>query len=306
MTTVIKAESTFVRLRTQATLFTIILGDFGREAATRYAALLAAEERSHVAGLLAHEGQPFYDEYRRIMFSLVGDVSFLKKTMIDRAWMQDGRLGDGVLVAVHDNPVPLDLVERLAVVIRDEAIGAAERGHQRVRVSLVCNALSEVLQQAVNMAVGENIALIADRLGFGLRSTYLSLPDVSAHGVVQASLCEMRHQGIADGRPLLVLGARMARSLYSEWGRQDGFETIEISESQQEVIDEAVLMCVDGDRRRVIQARQALEQGVVSIQRRRHPDLEVLEACTDFNFGIGHDSVRLMAQALVREAYASE
>lgn len=291
------------QLRIQPSLFTIILGDFGREAATRYAGLLAAEERRHIAAILASKDLPFLDEYRRVMFSLVGDVAFLKTEMIDAAWEGSSRLSDRVLVAVRGNPVPLELIQRLALVIHDEAAGAAARGHTDVRVSLVCNALSDVLQQAIDLAVGPELETIASRFGYELRRTTSPMPSIAAHGVVQACLSEISHRSLCTGRPVLVLGAKMARELYAKWGNARGVETIEITAEQQSVIDDAVLLAIDGREAGLLQARQAIEHSVVAPHRRTDPDLIVLEACTDFDFGIGYDSIRLMASALVRDAY---
>ena len=88
------------QLRDLPTTYEVVVGDFGREAATRYLALLAEEERMFLSRLLATQDLPFLDEYRRIMFGHVGDVDFLKQATIRRVWSVIGHLTGEVLVAV--------------------------------------------------------------------------------------------------------------------------------------------------------------------------------------------------------------
>src|SRR5262249_15143151 len=143
------------RLRELATVYDIVIGDFGREAATRYMSILAEEERLFLTRILTRQGLPFLDEYRRIMFAHVGDVAFLKAATIQSVWTEAGHLTDEVLVAVKEHDVPPDMVSRLACVIRDEAVVASRRGHGRVRVVLPCNALSETLEKSAGLAADE-------------------------------------------------------------------------------------------------------------------------------------------------------
>ena len=269
------------RLRDLPVTYDVVIGDFGREAATRYLNVLAVEERSLLSKLLVAEGLPFFDEYRRIMFSHVGDVSFLKGPMIGHVWETRGHLTDEVLVAVSGHAVQPELVMAMVRVIRGETMSALTRGHQRVRATIVCNTLSDALEDAVRI-VNEDLALTGGR--------------VTAHGVVGSSVATLARHGMLD-RTYAVIGTEPTRAQYG----QLGMKVLSFTGQQQAVIDEAIVASIAG---KPSVARAYLESLVASL-RRDQPGLVVLEACTDLNVGVGLDSVRLMAEHMVHECYGS-
>ncbi|MBJ7353914.1 MAG: hypothetical protein JHC98_03740 [Thermoleophilaceae bacterium] len=291
------------QLRDLPTLFDVVVGDFGREAATRYLAIMAEEERAFLTRLLATQDLPFLDEYRRIMFGHIGDVAYLKRVTVQRVWAEQGRLTDEVLVAVKAHDIPSDMVARFACVIHDEAVLAMRRGHGRVRVALPCNALSETLGDAVRVA-GEARAFkaAAESVDYEPISDD-AVPELTAHGVVHSTIGQLERTGMLDGRPFVVLGAAMANEQYRRLGGPRGMNIILLTELQQAIVDEAVLACIDGSDANLATARQAIEGEILTPLRRLHPGLVVLEACTDFDFGLGLDSLRLMARQMVFECY---
>lgn len=293
------------QLRDLPTTYDVVVGDFGREASTRYLALLAEEERMFLSRLLATHDLPFLDEYRRIMFGHVGDVDFLKHATVRRVWSEQGHLTDEVLVAVKAHEVPADMVARFACVIHDEAVLAVRRGHGHVRVALPCNALSETLGEAVRVA-GDHAAFkaAAESVEYEPISGD-AVRGLTAHGVVHSTIRQLARTGMLDGRPFVVLGAAMANEQYLRLGSPRGMHLLALTAAQQSLIDEAVLACIDGGEANLSAARQAIERDILTPLRRIHPGLVVLEACTDFDFGLGLDSVRLMARQMVFDCYGS-
>lgn len=293
------------QLRDLPTTYEVVVGDFGREAATRYLALLAEEERMFLSRLLATQDLPFLDEYRRIMFGHVGDVDFLKQATIRRVWSEQGHLTDEVLVAVKAHEVPPDMVARFACVIHDEAVLAVRRGHSRVRVALPCNALSETLGEAVRVA-GDHAAFkaAAESVEYEPISGDAVL-GLTAHGVVHSTIRQLARTGMLDGRPFVVLGAAMANEQYRRLGSPRGMHVLALTAAQQSLIDEVVLACIGGGEANLSAARQAIERDILTPLRRTHPGVVVLEACSDFDFGLGLDSVRLMARQMVYDCYGS-
>ncbi len=97
----------------------------------------------------------------------------------------------------------------------------------------------------------------------------------------------------------------MANEQYLRLGSPRGMHVLALTAAQQSLIDEAVLACIDGGEANLSAARQAIERDILTPLRRIHPGLVVLEACTDFDFGLGLDSVRLMARQMVFDCYGS-
>jgi hypothetical protein len=288
-----------------STVYDIVIGDFGREAATRYMALLAQEERRQLAPLLRNAGLPFLDEYRRIMFGLIGDVAFLKETTIQNVWASRGHLTDDVLVAIKDHDVPADMVLRLACLIRDQAQSATFRGHGRVRVTLLCNALSDTVALATRMASSSDEAFSAAGVaGYRLPGWDALSLDLSSYGVVESAVAQMARLGLLRNQVFVVLGAQMARDQYARVGGEHGMKVAPLTAGQQLVIDEAVVACVDGADEVVAAARNKIDEFILRPLREAFPTLMVLEACTDFDFGLGLDSLRLMAQHMIHDCYA--
>ena len=271
------------QLRDLPITYDLVIGDFGREAATRYVNILAQEERRFLERFLAKTGTPFFDEYRRIMFTLVADIAFLKHGMIHRTWSEHGRLTDDVLVAVKAHEVPEDLRRELAAVIQDGVASAKRRGYGTVRVVMPCNSLSDVLTGAVDRVTHEQV----------------DFADVVAHGVIQSAIEQLRSTGCIGDSPILVLGSSLAQDQYREAGATFGLDVLAVSAEQQALIDEAVTICIGGDERALARIRGSLESQIIAPAREVYGDIPVLEACTDFDFGLGHDSVRLLAEAYV-------
>lgn len=295
-----------LQLRALPITYDLVIGDFGREAATRYVGVLAEEERRFLEGILGQTGVQFFDEYRRIMFTLVGDIGFLKHGMIDRTWDAHSRLTDDVLVAVKAHEVPEDLKLALVELTRDQVRSARRRGHQRVRVVLPCNSMSDVLADVVSQvgAEGAERSVTCPGLESTLDSASGRSRGVSAHGVVRSAVEELSERGLIDGVPFVILGSSAAQLQYREEGAPFGLEVLPVSAFQQMLIDRCVLVCIEGHDRSIADARRALEAEVIKPARDRFGRVRVVEGCTDFNFGLGYDSVRLLAQRMVADAYS--
>ena len=68
-------------LRNIPYVYDIVLSDFGRDATIRLVTKLVDGERTRIRQVLDTEGDsrktPFFDEYRRIMFTCVGDLAYI-------------------------------------------------------------------------------------------------------------------------------------------------------------------------------------------------------------------------------------
>lgn len=290
------------KLRDHPLTFDVIIGDFGREAAVRYAALIVEEERQVLGAELAARGLPFFDEYRRLMFTLVADIAYLKRGMIDRTWAAHGQLTDDVLIAIKSHDVPSDLKAAITELVQMEVQAGLQRGYQRVRVVLPCNSLSDVLDDAVQLGTAHLSLSDIWQTRAGPNQMVLDRK-VSAHGVIQSAIDHLSMTGAINSSPYLVLGSSMARDQYKLLGSHLGLEVLPLTVHQQAAIDAAVVACIDGGSAALEMARRSLIEQVIEPNRRSFPDLVILEACTDFEFALGLDSVRLLAKRMVFECY---
>lgn len=108
----------------------------------------------------------------------------------------------------------------------------------------------------------------------------------------------------ADATPqLLLLGAEGALEIYDRISGTYGVEVLHIRADEQNLIDEAVVASIGGDPIEVERCRQRLRRELISPREEQHGQLTVVEACTDFSFGLGVSSLELFAEDLVRSCY---
>ena len=108
----------------------VVLGDFGRDAALRFCARLSALERAHIAARLPGNTS-FFDEYRRLSLTLVGDLPYVKERVLRAVRGEGGLLDTRVLVGFPVGPRPEDVAARLAVLALQALRDAYERGSRR-------------------------------------------------------------------------------------------------------------------------------------------------------------------------------
>ena len=73
----------------------IVISDFGRDAALRFCLALSQEERRYIQETYLKE-YSFFDEYRRIILALIGDLPFAKSKILNM--YRDRYLDNQVLI----------------------------------------------------------------------------------------------------------------------------------------------------------------------------------------------------------------
>ena len=128
----------------------VVLGDFGRDAALNFCALLSRFERELLQQLIAG---PFFDEYRRLTPTLVGDLPFTKAVALEgAAWPLDSR----VLVGFPGGLAQDEVTPRLAVLMLEALRGPVARGATEALVLLPCNTLSPALVRKLTPAMSRS------------------------------------------------------------------------------------------------------------------------------------------------------
>ena len=123
-------------------IYDIIIGDFGRDATIEYLRFIAKYEHQSIEKILNDSQITFYDEYRKIMFSAVCELSYFKENVIKECIKNNTILSNDVLFAVADNPMTSDFIERVTLRILQEISQAIDRGYVKIRLITPCNSLS--------------------------------------------------------------------------------------------------------------------------------------------------------------------
>jgi hypothetical protein len=267
----------------------VVLGDFGRDAALRFCASLArAERRTLVRRLPA--GVPFFDEYRRLTLTLVGDLPFVKARVLERFVQRGERLDNRVLVGFPGGPAPEDVERRLAALAMEAMAGPLSRGVRRVTVLLPCNTLAPV-----SWALRERFAS-DEALARAVRGVQLSFP------TVPEAVLEAANGG--GGEVVLPMGTHGIDAVYRTAARRldSTLEVISTDAGQEETVLEAIGAAIEGGARRE-RSHGALVEMVDRARGRVGDGLVAVEACTDLDYGVGLDSNGAYARAVVDATY---
>lgn len=286
--------------------FDIVIGDFGREAAIEYVRLMAAIEKRLIASFLNPEGREFFDEYRRIMFCVIGDVAFFKESAISRSAGDPGYLRDDILVGSEWSPMSEDFAGRVAVAVAQEAFAALGRGHRHLRVLLPCNGLYVLAKEVERLLRADaELTRLLERYQLStLDVPTLTAAEIDFHTVPDAVVGHfMGRSQTAQRTNLLVLGTRGANAIYEQLSDPARVSVVPLQDGDYEVISKAVVASIGGDPDQIAHSREQLQRDLVEPCTARFPDLITVEACTDFRFGVGVSSLELFAEAMVKSHY---
>lgn len=288
----------------------LVLGDFGRDAAVRFCGTLAAAERAHIQQNLPADAG-FFDEYRRLTLTLVGDLGYVKGPWLVSHIRQSRLLDKTILVGFPGGPSPAQVQARLGVLALEAMRGPVERGCRQVLVLLPCNTLAPVSWGlAANFASPEAIQNMLDEAGWPgdpcvpafierLTEVELAFPTVP-----EAVIQRVERDG---GTHLLPMGTEGIAGTYRRVlsRQQSSLKMAALPPGGQGQVLDAIQAAIAGDSGARRAAREALE-GLRDRSKAAHgPGLMAVEACTDLDYEVGLDSNAVYAQEVVRMAYGS-
>jgi hypothetical protein len=280
----------------------VVLGDFGRDAGIRFCAAIATHERDRIASQLPG-GAVFFDEYRRLAMTLVGDVRYVKAPWLEaaREWL-DGR----ILVGFPDGLTIEQVVPRLAGLALAAMAGPAGRGAREITLALPCNTLApaawalgemlgapeslEATLARAQVTLDEAGAVSLRALGRGLRVDVPTVPEA-----VLGSLDD-------SVETLLPLGTTGIAALYREAAArcQSRVRVVDPEPDWQRSALLAISAAVAGERSAGHDALSRIDRAAREVY---GESLVVVEACTDLDFGVGLDSNGVFARSIVEMAY---
>jgi hypothetical protein len=283
--------------------YDIIIGDFGRDATIEYLRLVARHERHILEPILSDEGREFFDEYRRIMFVVLGDVAFFKRDSIERSIEGRGYFADDILMGVGFTPPPQDFIDRVAISVACEVSVALAKGYERIRIAIPCNGLS-ALGHEVAAALRSEAAMRALMATYGIeipgpervaaaRPEVYSVPDAVLKHVSRRSA----------GGSVLLLGTRGTNDIYRDCAAPLDIRVLPIDDGEYALINRAIVAAIGGNTEALESCRERLRSEIVEHRRRQFPELVVVEACTDFDLGLGVSSLKIFAEEMATGAY---
>ncbi|MBU0741213.1 hypothetical protein KJ554_02530 [bacterium] len=286
----------------------LVLGDFGRDAALRFGAVLAAAERAFIQRHLPADA-PFFDEHRRLTLTLVGDLPYVKQEWLASYARQSKPLDEAILVGFPGGPSPEQVQARLGVLALEAMRGPVGRGCRRVLVLLPCNTLAPVawglatsfrsprsiqrLLAAADWHTRENTQAFIQQLS-GVALSFPTVPEA----VIQRA----EREGATHLLPMGTEG--IAQTYRQALSRQhSALELVGLPPGGQDQVLRAIQAAIAADGEARDEARRALEE-LTSRSRVAHgPGLLAIEACTDLDYGVGLDSNAIYAEEIVRLAY---
>ncbi len=287
----------------------LVVSDFGRDAALRFCAALAAEERAALRARLP-AGTPFFDEHRRLTLSVVGDLPFVKAPILG-AFRRDGRsLDAGVLVGFPGGPSLESVILPIGVLVLEALAGPSRRGLERAIVLLPCNTLAPVswaLAEQLSTLEGVHdlvveaglepwpgLDALAERIGSG--SLEVTCPTVP--GAV------LRRAEKVGARAVVPWGTESIAEVYGEAASRSekAISVTRLDESGQETVRHAILAAIDGG----VEVRGLARRGLECLAAAMGEQATPVEACTDLDYGVGLDSVGAYARVTVDAVFGTD
>ncbi len=276
--------------------YDVIISDFGRNAAVRYITLLDALEEEKIKQHLDPLNLTFYDEYRRIMFNMIAEVYTFKQHEIEDQIRRLNLINENILIGVGDTEMSSLFYDAFLKRILTTIATIPNEIYKEVRLSIICNSLSPLIEDIV-AKLNSNALLesVVERLG---------LPNEIADKVANFSiksrtLPKSAINQLGTDAPYLILGLKNAAKYYADY---KDIDIIKLTDEEYKVLDQAVVSSVSNDDTLKEQSRLQLKK-IVDKYSQQHPKMNIIEACTDFEFGLGHNSITLFAKDMIEEVY---
>lgn len=287
-------------------VYDIVLSDFGRAATLRLLNEVAGIERDIVRRLIGHD-HDFYDEYRRIMFTCVGDIAHIKSQTILRYTDRGLPLDRNVLFGVGDTPISADAASTIADVLTGPISDAFERGYHQLRIVIPCNTLAEIDHELLRLLDKRLPGVSVGHYDPQRATSTLPGPQVVLYSVPRVVLGHLLdHRTTPRHVSLVLIGTAAARSAYQAAIEETGLENVRVvacSPDQQVLMDRLVAASIDGDQSEVISLVEFLERQLIHAQHVDRGSFVVIQASTDLSIGLGTESLKVYARQLVLDAY---
>lgn len=276
--------------------YDLIISDFGRNAAVRYLTLLEKLEEKKIKQQLDPLKLKFYDEYRRIMFNMIAEIYTFKQHEIEDQISRLNLINENILIGVGGTEMSSFFYDAFLKRVLTIIATIPEAIYKEVRVSIICNSLSPLIEDIVaKLNSTSTLKLEVERLGLPEEI----VDQVSKFTIKSRTLPKSAINQLGTDAPYLILGLKNAAKYYADY---KAIDIIKLTDKEYKILDQAVVSSVSNDDSLIEQSRLQLKD-IVDKYSQIHAKMNIIEACTDFQFGLGNDSIALFAKDMVEEVY---
>jgi len=286
--------------------YDIVISDFGRDATIEYLSRVSSLEKRLIERVLVRDNLEFFDEYRRIMFTVVADLSYFKKSAIAKSIESQGYLKEDILIGFGPSSMSKGFVDRVTLSVIQEALAAIDRGHERVRVMIPCNTLSDLAKEIgrVLCSVTELRRLTEASAVKIFEVDRITTSKIDIYTVPEAVVRHLERTKSHDETiHLLVLGTRDTNAIYGRLTESSAINVLPLKNWEYELIYKIIVASIGDNRDSLNSYCQRLQEELIKPQIDLYDNLIVLEACTDLRLGLGLSSLEVFAEATVADCY---
>jgi hypothetical protein len=286
--------------------YDIIISDFGRDSTIEYLYRVSSLEKKLIERVLVRDNLEFFDEYRRIMYTVVADLSYFKKPAIAKSTENQGYLKEDILIGLGSSPMSKDFVDRVTLSVIQEALAAIDRGHEYLRVIIPCNTLSDLAKEIrrVICSVSELKRLTKASAVKISEVERITTWKIDIYTVPEAVVRHLgRTKRYDETINLIVLGTRDTNAIYGRLTEASAINVLPLKNWEYELINKTIVASIGNCKDSLNSYCQRLQEELIKPQIGLSDNLIVLEACTDFRLGLGLSSLEVFTEAIVADSY---
>jgi hypothetical protein len=290
--------------------YDIIVSDFGRAAAIEYIRSVSELEQRTIQRHFLDKDAEFYDEYRRIMFTVIADLGHFKSRQINAA-VPKGKVDSDILIGFKGNPIPDDVGDKIAVAVIEQAYLALNRGYKNIRIVIPCNTISPLGHHIYDLLSNpeEFNAILTGHSGVSPSSPVFSLLADAKFRLYTppALVIEEIRKANAGTVSLLVFGTPVTveiyKSLIVKLGLENQLTVLPLESGEQELINQVIEAAISGDSALSNSIKKEIIDKIILPRQKVTGDLRVIEACTDIRLGLGINSLDILVTRAVNDVY---
>jgi hypothetical protein len=291
--------------------YDIIISDFGRAAAIEYVRAVAELEQMTIQRHFLDKGSAFYDEHRRIMFTVIADLGYFKKRQINSA-IPKGKIDSDILIGFKGQPMPDDIRDRIAIAVLEQVYLTLNRGYKNIRIIIPCNTISPLGHYIFNLVSNpeEFKAMMILHCGVSRSSPVFSLladAVFSLYTPPTLVIDEIRkaHAGKVS---ILVFGTPLTVQIYKshilKLGLGNQLTVLPLEFDEQDLVNKVIEAAISGDTAASDSIKEEIRNRIILPRQNITEELKVIEACTDIRLGLGINSLDVLVTRAVNDAYA--
>jgi len=236
------------------------------------------------------------------MFNLICDIAWFKRNAIANELVKKGDITRDILIGIGPNRVADEFVTSATTSVTECIESALRRQYKRVRVYAVCNGLTDLVKEIASKSVGSLAGEAARHLmretgqctmKNGARIEFFDVPSSVTKGIAKLQTVD----------PVLVIGTEGVNEIYEKCLSEAGLQRFKLSRADYRLIDDAIVAAIGQNRDEIRRVRDEISLQFVEPFRSRFRAGVVVEACTDFDFGLGVNSLKAFAEEMVLDVY---